>query len=1178
MASSDVNNVSGSENISTVISQPLSEPLAVSQNSPVITVIASQPPESLKTLPVFNIDNNISKDTPVIYIEHINNTILPNFINPKTNEPIYMSDKQRIGSLSSSLNDSQTIIPNITTDLTTSTVDVIIESHPPPSIDHIKTEAEITPTDSYSFKCESCDYSSNNKHYLKQHVDLVHNAGRPYKCPYCDYAGKRNHSLREHLVVHSNERPFECNHCNATFRKKGHLTNHVKLHAMSKVIRCSLCTDIMSDQASFTDHLKSVHKTDQIYACEICDFMTGTESSIKSHMEHHKESRLYQCSLCSFVTKDMNAIGVHLEIHSKVSADKNMPIKTISTNNKPLASLKAQTPVLIKCSECGYTANDRESMKSHMVQHIQSKTSELCTTQSKIIQPVLPQKTSYKCTECAFVSVEATAFIHHMLIHKTEAKKKKEALNVFNIKPISKENTCKTGNAPFIHDERTGRFVCTICGYACEYQRTIKSHIWKHSGNKDIDYPMFQNGPLSVYEENVNRNQLDVGVEQLQEKETTNLTVKDEAKPVEESVPVTTSEPLAKPLQTAQVVLDSKGAICKIKISDGKMVTLMKEIAVPRSNLKLHDFEKMENQKPVFVNSVLQMDPKSVFKVDAKDLAVVVETIKAIPCSQGFTGMNSQQNSPKRANTPNDDSESKKPEFSVGTEREEVEETSEPALTLLSLQKPEPKPDSSPFHNTRSRGQANKRKASNTEEDALEIELPEEEVTTEDKLSVTSKSNTGAGGICSSLLAVIEQLRERSKADIDMENYTKAGIRRTGRKRIRRGSSDDELPTEFVDSIEKITEDGEIRYRCKFCHYSNSKPLLIRIHMRLHKSKKPFECSLCDFIATSIEGLQDHMIQHCKVRTYQCKICPSAFNYKSQLRAHMRAHNEKDPYICDFCDFVTSNISAYRQHVLRHSDTACYSCNNCHKKYSSKNSLIRHECIKISNAIDSLGELDGSSDDETANASKELKCPHCDFCTLDDSEFTSHCVIHTDEEVIQLKCELCDFTAVSNRSLKSHMKRHINDQRYVQQPLEQYKCNLCGYVCHHLPSLKSHMWRHASDRNYSYEFTNDVINAAIDYDIRVDGRDINDPEILERVLNSERKIVEGRLNNTQQPGGEMPVCWVTFRCCQCGFETINKPELNVHMRSHSDIIQQTLDVNKLPGEQENSESQIISSL
>ena len=56
------------------------------------------------------------------------------------------------------------------------------------------------------------------------------------------------------------------------------------------------------------------------------------------------------------------------------------------------------------------------------------------------------------------------------------------------------------------------------------------------------------------------------------------------------------------------------------------------------------------------------------------------------------------------------------------------------------------------------------------------------------------------------------------------------------------------------------------RFRCKLCHYSNPSTFVMKTHMRLHKTKRPFECSLCAFMAESSEDLQNHMIQHCKVR------------------------------------------------------------------------------------------------------------------------------------------------------------------------------------------------------------------------------------------------------------------------------------------------------------------------
>ncbi len=333
----------------------------------------------------------------------------------------------------------------------------------------------------------------------------------------------------------------------------------------------------------------------------------------------------------------------------------------------------------------------------------------------------------------------------------------------------------------------------------------------------------------------------------------------------------------------------------------------------------------------------------------------------------------------------------------------------------------------------------------------------------------------------------------------------------------------------------------------------------MRTHMRLHKEKQPCECSLCEFVAESTEALQDHMLQHCKVRTYQCKLCPSIFNYKSQLRAHMRAHN----YSCEKCSFETTNVRALDSHSKSHNakENIEFVCDQCNDVFDSEELLAQHiiECNSIVNGDEwQCKHCDFVTSDAVKQQqhlmthSRVYKCELCEFTTSSYVTIRNHCMEHEPEK--SLKCALCDFIASSTRSLKSHMKRHVNDQRFVQQPLEQYKCNLCGYVCHHLPSLKSHMWRHSSNSNYSYNVTNDVINAAIDnQNQRVPG-------------------LSGSSQGHSNPGKETTYkdasiasntgCFVTFRCCQCGFESSQKSLLNEHMSTHLDIIKKTLEVNQ----------------
>lgn len=471
-------------------------------------------------------------------------------------------------------------------------------------------------------RCEECDYSSHNKHYLKQHVDLVHCANRPYKCPFCNYAGKRSHSLREHLLVHSNERPFVCIHCHATFRKKGHLTNHSKLH--QNMVTCPMCK-MSIPQPDVEAHMKSVHQIDRLYVCDVCNFMAVNKSEIEDHLKMHETpfSKVYVCEMCNHKSKSFEEFCVHAESHRgsisvQKGAEKGSQVKHDKT---PQASTERK---MMKCSECGFVSGDITQMKDHMLIHIneekngektRDETPKTSTEPTKVasnqppVSTVPGVKAAYKCVECEFSCSEAYVFVVHMLTHRPDLqissdkllsesseqqkpgqinpqimnemvmqKNQNRATSVqqapitmalqrmpkttkttvisppsktqafdssatnasmasqvttsvisTNLQPMvskylspilshqgtvsSTVDTDQDGvsfeanpknqnseNLPFVYNSASSKFKCTVCGYTCDYQRTIKAHIWKHSGNKNIDYPMFQNGPLSIYE------------------------------------------------------------------------------------------------------------------------------------------------------------------------------------------------------------------------------------------------------------------------------------------------------------------------------------------------------------------------------------------------------------------------------------------------------------------------------------------------------------------------------------------------------------------------------------------------------------------------------------------------------------------------------------------------------
>lgn len=95
----------------------------------------------------------------------------------------------------------------------------------------------------------------------------------------------------------------------------------------------------------------------------------------------------------------------------------------------------------------------------------------------------------YKCTECGYVTSDQQQLVSHALEHQ-----KSRGLPI--IKPASNASAVNRGNSQV----EGAYYVCSICSYICDTQRCLKAHMWKHLGHKNLEYPTFKNGPLSVYD------------------------------------------------------------------------------------------------------------------------------------------------------------------------------------------------------------------------------------------------------------------------------------------------------------------------------------------------------------------------------------------------------------------------------------------------------------------------------------------------------------------------------------------------------------------------------------------------------------------------------------------------------------------------------------------------------
>ncbi|XP_070574981.1 LOW QUALITY PROTEIN: zinc finger protein 507-like [Ptychodera flava] len=422
----------------------------------------------------------------------------------------------------------------------------------------------------------------------------------------------------------------------------------------------------------------------------------------------------------------------------------------------------------------------------------------------------------------------------------------------------------------------------------------------------------------------------------------------------------------------------------------------------------------------------------------------------------------------------------------------------------------------------------------------------------------SNESNSSKqGGISSSLLTVIERMRDNpdeSREEImEKLQQTSASI-----------TSDRDRETVDLESLIETVNVPQPLYQCKLCQYFSANKGYVKQHMRIHKERIPYKCPLCDFIGDHSEDLQEHMMDHCKQRTYQCKECSATFYYKSQLKAHVRGHNENVPFQCETCDYETCNSATFKAHLKTHTTNRIYTCYACSMSFKQRYLLRQHKLECEMNQTYSCQECDFTADTrENLEKHRQVhvkpyKCEICDYTSATISGVKNHMKFHASDK--PYKCQYCDFAGPYPQSLRSHMKKHYGEVHNVQQ-MEQYKCNLCGYICSHLPSLKSHMWRHASEPNYNYDATNDVINAALDFESKQHTSVSKAKDDRKRTAEKAEQFSEqdsqseSQVLKKQNRNKGFEYSLVTFRCSQCGYEGIDKAALTEHMKTHIQINQ-----------------------
>ncbi|NWT09080.1 ZN507 protein, partial [Vireo altiloquus] len=819
-----------------------------------------------------------------------------------------------------------------------------------------------------------------------------------------------------------------------------------------------------------------------------------------------KKVTCYQCGLCKFLSPSLLTLQEHIKLHGQ------------------------KNEVILMCSECHFASKSQKELESHFQNHhenggknsIQTKVQQCVNVTSSFLQG--PVEGSVKSG--------------------TDQTGNLECKDTTQSAPVP-----EMGRRKWYTYEQYGMYRCLICRYTCGQQRMLKTHAWKHAGEVDCSYPIFE-----------------------EENETTGL-----------SETVVTHTPhsvdtVVLSLENSELDIHSEPSL-QLQICNSEQLSCKSPVG---TNAKEEEIlsESMVHSPPTEVVEETVSDTESDNLITDSLLSSAQKIISCSPNKKGHVNViverlpGAEENVLQKPFLMNTDIETEKKLISEESsltceEPDEVYHSDAIQEVIIEWNNTEKKDNelSANKNVTADENVPPARRRTNSESLRLHSLAAEALVTMPIRAAELTRSSLraltgedavnagsgqgGADGPCMAHSKVVSSLKDPSEefsglnqsecAIVEIkkdrpelsEAPIKMGISMSLltvieklKERTDQNASDDDILKELQDNAQcqnagdaavagsnlvEFIPSAERPYRCRLCHYSSGNKGYIKQHLRVHRQRQPYQCPICEHIAGNSKDLESHMINHCKARMYQCKQCEESFHYKSQLRNHEREQHS----LPDIFSTATAN------------------------------KLI------VSN----------EADDGEVQLSKRM-----DFVSTGNKSSVQKL----------FRCDVCDYTSTTYVGVRNHRRIHNSDK--------PYRCSLCGYVCSHPPSLKSHMWKHASDQNYNYEQVNKAINDAISQSSRFQGQ-LTDKTLLEGtdestvpVLGSSDNLVSftESINQTTNeiPGSDenekpnlmntscsleknstLPhlgteYCVLLFCCCICGFESTNKENLLDHMKEH----------------------------
>ncbi|XP_053592897.1 zinc finger protein 37 homolog [Microplitis demolitor] len=161
------------------------------------------------------------------------------------------------------------------------------------------------------YKCEKCDYASNEKSHFIRHK-TTHTSEGPYQCFCCSFTFMYKNALKSHLFTHI-DKNLSCDICHEKFEKANLLINHIiYYHSISPSVRtrqCKVCQELLPDRYSLKIHIET-HKIGSLFKCNTCCYKATSSQNLEAHVKNHISNKII-CDDCGRSIANKNKFKRH---------------------------------------------------------------------------------------------------------------------------------------------------------------------------------------------------------------------------------------------------------------------------------------------------------------------------------------------------------------------------------------------------------------------------------------------------------------------------------------------------------------------------------------------------------------------------------------------------------------------------------------------------------------------------------------------------------------------------------------------------------------------------------------------------------------------------------------------------------------------------------------------------